>query len=143
MKDETDDTLINGLDENHLGHVDIDQRFGFSRWFPIEGRIGWWIGSECESGKGIHDQVDPQQLDSRKNSTVGRRCDGRDESKNDGGDVDRQLELNEFSNGVVDTSTSLDGDDNVGEGVVHENDIGSSLGNFGTTDHQHRSSRLQ
>lgn len=58
--------------------------------------------------------------------------DGSEEGDNDSSDVDRKLELQKLLDRVVDTSTPNDGLDDGSERVVHNNNVGSFLGDFGT-----------
>ena len=67
------------------------------------------------------------------------RGDGGYEGDDDRGDVGRDLELEEFSNGVVDAATPHDSLDDRSEVVVHENDVGSLLGDLSAGD-THRKS---
>ncbi|KAJ9479954.1 hypothetical protein PHBOTO_003733 [Pseudozyma hubeiensis] len=62
------------------------------------------------------------------------RGDGSDKRDNDGRDVDRKLELQELAHRIVDTASPHDGADDRGKVVVHENDVRSFLGYFGTRD---------
>ena len=81
-------------------------------------------------GKGIHDDIDPQQLDRSKDGLLIGRSDSRDKSDDDGSDVGQDLELQELVDGVVNAVTPHDRFHNQSEVVVHENDIGCLLHNF-------------
>lgn len=93
--------------ETNFEHIDSDQRSGLRVGLPLEGSRSGRVGSESESGKGIHlakrevrrlvrerrdarrkknkstnDQVDPKKLDgSQDGGLLGRR---------DGGDCKRE-----------------------------------------------------
>lgn len=60
--------------------------------------------------------------------------DGSEKGDNDSSDVNRKLELQKLLDRVVDTSTPDDGLDNGSERVVHNDNVGSFLGNFSTGD---------
>ena len=60
--------------------------------------------------------------------------DRRYKGDDDRGDVGRDLELEEFANGVVDAATPHDSLDDRSEVVVDENDVRSLLGDLSTGD---------
>lgn len=62
VEDETDNDLVDCLTENHLCHVDGDQRRVLPVWLALEGRPSGRVGGESKSCKSVHDQVDPEQL---------------------------------------------------------------------------------
>ena len=134
VKDETDDDLVTGLTENHLDHVDVEQGRRSLLGQPVQRSLRSGVGCEGESGEGVHDQVDPEQLDGGQDRLFLVGGNGGDKCKDDGGDVDGKLELQELSDGVVDTSTPLDGEDQRSERVVHNDNVGSLLGDLGTAD---------
>lgn len=61
-----DDNLENGLSNNHFPHLERDQRTGASFRATLQEFGSGWIGGKSQCSKGIHDKIDPQQLDSRK-----------------------------------------------------------------------------
>ena len=72
--------------------------------------VTWWLGSEGEGGKGVHDKVDPQHLNGVKGGFS--QNGSSDEGHNEGDEVDGQLELQEFPDGVEDVSSPFHGSDN-------------------------------
>lgn len=49
--------------------------------------------SQCQCSKGIHNEIDPQQLYCSEDTLIGVAADCRDKSEGDGSDVDSNLEL--------------------------------------------------
>ena len=134
VEHEADDDLVTSLTEDHLDHVDVEQGSGGLFGLPVERPLGSRVGSEGEGGESVHDQVDPQELHGGQDRLFLVRGDGGDKGQDDGGNVDRELELQELSDRVVDTSTPLDGEGQRGERVVHDDNVGSLLGDLGTRD---------
>lgn len=66
-EDETDDELVDRLPNDHLPHGDCDERCSSSFGFAVKETSGGGIGGESESGEGIHDEVDPEELNSVEN----------------------------------------------------------------------------
>ena len=70
MEDDNDDDLIDCLSQYLLNHVNGEKRVRLLVGLAIEQDWGGRVQSKCKSGKGIHDDVDPKQL----NSTQQRHC---------------------------------------------------------------------
>lgn len=81
-----------------------------------------------------HDQVDPKKLHGLEDRLLLLTRNRRNERNDNGGDVDRKLELEELAHAVVDAATPHDGGDDGGKVIIHEDDVGSLLGDFGTGD---------
>ncbi|GMR34385.1 hypothetical protein PMAYCL1PPCAC_04580, partial [Pristionchus mayeri] len=78
------------------------------------------------------DQIHPQHLH-RLQWKVGDGA-GADEGDRNRDDVDRELELQEFGDGVIDVAAPHHGLDDGGEVVVGEDDVRSLLGDVGSSD---------
>ena len=99
------------------------------RWF-VEESLVWWLGGKGQSGEGVHDHVNPEHLDSSKDSLLG--LESRDEHNDDSDYVDGQLELEELSDGVINISSPHDSSDDGGEVIVQKDDISSLSGDLST-----------
>lgn len=130
IKDENEENsdLVDGLSDNVLKHDRGDNvvRFLIRRF--IEEFFGGGFGGKGKSGKTVHDKVNPQHLNSRKNGFVENN--GSNESGNDSNNIDSQLEHNEFPNGIVNISSPLDSLDNGSKIIVHDQNGGGLFGNF-------------
>lgn len=94
--------------------------------------MGWWLGSKGKSGEGVHDQVDPEHLYSVQWRFLGH--DGTQEDNEHSDKVDGELELQEFSNIIVDISSVLKSNNNGGEVIIEKDDIAGALGDVSTSD---------
>jgi len=63
----------------------------------LEELVGSGVGSKCQSSESIHDDVDPEKLNSRQ--------DGSSWTEETAGNIGGNLELQEFAHGVVDAAT--------------------------------------
>lgn len=153
VEDESDNDLVESLTEDHHPHLSRDERRSLAVGLALEYLGGGGIGSEGKSGEGVHDEVDPEKLNGGKNRLLIFRRDGGNVGDDDGGDVDGELELSkgesqwraksegapegahlkELLNRVVDAASPHDGRDDASEVVVHKNDIGSLLGDLGSS----------
>ncbi|KZL80213.1 hypothetical protein CI238_06569 [Colletotrichum incanum] len=93
VQDERGGQLEDGLPDDHLPHVDGDERRLLALRKTVEDLLSGGIRSQGKGGKGVHDEVDPQELDSGEDGFHGGGRNGGDESKEDGSDVDGDLEL--------------------------------------------------
>ena len=75
-------------------------------WLSIQRRSRGGVSGEGRSGEGVHDDVDPERLDRRKNGLLGG-SDGGYEYEDHGGDARRDLESKDLI-GVVDTPAPHD-----------------------------------
>jgi hypothetical protein len=82
--------------------------------------------------EGVHDEVDPEELNGGQRGTVATH--GADERNDDGANVDRDLELHELADVVKDAATPHDRLHNRAEVVVHDNDVGGLTGDLSTSD---------
>ena len=105
--------------------------------------------------RGSYSQIDPEQLNSGQDRLLRIGSNGRNKGNDHGGDIDaagcqlclhsrwsvhglaslgdsRDLELQKLLDTVIDTSAPHDGKDDVGKGVVHEDNVGGFLGDFCT-----------
>src|SRR5260221_13258063 len=88
VEDKNQDNLIYGLADNLLIHVDAEQGGGLTVRGAIEsGRISG-IGGKGERGKGVHDEVNPQQLDSTESGGFVNGCETGDKWCMDGSTTD-------------------------------------------------------
>ena len=60
---------------------------------PIEDLLGGWIGGKGQRGKGVHDEIDPEELHGGEDGFHVLICHGRDEGEQNCSDVDGDLEL--------------------------------------------------
>ena len=90
------------------------------------------LGCESKSGKGIHDQVDPEHLSGGKGRLAEEA--GACEHNEHSDDIDGELELEELAHVVIDVTTEKDGCENGAEVIIHELDIASILGNISASD---------
>mmetsp|Transcript_31445 Transcript_31445/g.70736 ORF Transcript_31445/g.70736 Transcript_31445/m.70736 type:complete len:393 (-) Transcript_31445:1730-2908(-) len=79
------------------------------------------FGGEGERGEGVHDKVDPQQLDDRDRA-LRQRC-SSDRREDAGDDVDGELELEELADVVVDAASPLHRRDDGLEVVVEDHNV--------------------
>ncbi len=130
IKDENEENsnLVDGLSDNMLKHDRGDDvvRFLIRRF--IEKFFSGGFGGKGKSGQTVHDEVDPQHLNSRKNGFV--KNNGSNESGNDSNNINSQLEHNEFSNGIVDISAPFNSLNNGSKIIVHDQNGGGLFGNF-------------
>lgn len=130
VEDQDDDDLVDRLPEDHLVHVDAEQRGTRMIRFAVEKCGMCRVSGEGQGSERVHDDVDPQQLHGGECRSLRIRRHSSDKSDNDGGDVDGDLELQELLDGVVDASAPHDGADDRGEVVVHEDDVRRFLRDF-------------
>lgn len=93
--------------------------------FSFENAIKRWLGSECESSKGIHDQIDPQKLTCSERRFSENRS--SDSNGQDNSQVDSNLELKESANIVIDISTPLNSLNSSVEVILNKNNISNLL----------------
>ena len=93
MKHKSDGKLEYSLTNDHLPHAEGDERSRLAVGFTVEDLPIRWIRSKRKSGESVHNQVNPEKLNSREDRFLFSRSDSRDESKDDSGNVDRELEL--------------------------------------------------
>ena len=101
VEDKGDDQLVNCLTDDHLPHPQGDERSRLRVRLPVKKAACWGIGCEGQCGERVHDEVDPEQLNSSQHRGLVVARYGRDKGKQDGGDVDSNLELQELLDSVV------------------------------------------
>lgn len=131
-EEEEDEELEEGLADDVSEHESGDQGLVLSVGDSVEELLGGELGGEGEGGEGIHDEVDPEELDGGERGLTEDA--GGGEGDDEGDDVDGELELEELTDGVVDVSAPHDGLDDGGEVIIHQDDIGGVLGDGGTGD---------
>lgn len=117
------------LNEHVVLHVGRQQRL-----VPAVGLLLQQVGrgvlrGERQRCQGVHDEVDPQQLQHRE----GRAApgDGCDKGHGERHQVDGQLELQELADVAEDAAPPLHRLDNRAEVVVEDDDVGGLLGDVG------------
>mmetsp|Transcript_14331 Transcript_14331/g.48991 ORF Transcript_14331/g.48991 Transcript_14331/m.48991 type:complete len:276 (+) Transcript_14331:626-1453(+) len=96
---------------------------------PPQELVSRIFGGERQGSKGVHDQVDPEHLDSIQRAL--RQDGSANAGQRAGGDVDRQLELQELADVVVNAAAPLDGCDDGNKIVVHDDYVRSILSHVG------------
>ena len=112
MEYKGDGDLVNRLAHDLLVHVDGEQRCTLLVRFAIQEGLRSRVSGEGEGCERVHDDVDPQQLNSRKNGLFLRRGDRRNKSDNDGRNICGDLELQELAHRIIDTTTPHNSLDN-------------------------------
>ena len=82
------------MSEDVAPHFIRDEGFLASIWFAFEEFGSWTLSGQGEGGEGVHDQVDPEQLEGLHRTLADG--DGGDEGEQDSNHVDRELELEEL-----------------------------------------------
>lgn len=132
QENQKDNDLVDGVAKDVSGHDIGYDGVVLLVWFSLENSSGWFLGGEGESGKRVHDQVNPEHLNGIQRSLLGHNsAQENDEHSNV---VDGELELDEFSHVVIDVSSVSESDDNGGEVVIKKNDIGNQLGDISSRD---------
>lgn len=93
VEDQGSSQLEDCLADDHLPHVDGDEGRLLALWQSVKDLLGRGVRSERKSGKGVHDEVDPQELDGGEDGFHVGIGDGGDEGEENSSDVDRDLEL--------------------------------------------------
>jgi len=120
----------------------------------VEEGAGRRLGGEGKGGHGIHDEVDPEELDRLEGRLAASVRDRTDKSQRDSDKVDRELELQKLADRVVHIATCKrnlkvlftfffptiekltphDGLDDGRKVVVHKDNVGGFLGDFSARD---------
>jgi hypothetical protein len=95
--------------------------------------IGRRLCSKGKSGKGVHDEVNPEDLHGGEH--IFTKEDGTHEHEDHCDDVDSELELEELADGVKDVTAEFDGGESGAEIVSGKNDLGRILGGIGASSH--------
>jgi len=126
---EENDEKHNALEDSHpedvLGHLARHNVISTVLGLALKERGLGELSGQSESSKGVHDQVNPQKLDSLERSLLG---DARaNESGDQGTNVHGKLELQETLDVVVHIATPHSGLDNGREVVISDEDISGFL----------------
>lgn len=121
-----DEELVEGLGEDGSHHwLGDDVVVGVD---AVLANLGWvWVLSgESNSGKHVHDEVDPEELHHAEGRVT--EDEGSGENEDHAADVDSHLELDELAHVVLNvTAVANRGNDSL-EVVVHQDDIRVILG---------------
>jgi len=123
--DEHDNNLVDALRKNCAHHRFGDNSVSGLNTFGTDIFSGVFSG-ESDGGEDIHDQVDPEELHNAERSVAKEKSGNED--KGQAGEVDSHLELNEFTNVVLNVATPFDGGNDGEEVIIHEDNIGVILG---------------
>lgn len=125
---EKDNSLEDRHSKNVLHHLLGDDVFLLSVWWSLEEVILWKLGGKSQRGKRVHDQVDPQKLDSLKWRFP--HNDGSDERSDESNNVDSKLELKESSDVIIDVSSPLASLHNRCEVIILNDNIRGRVSNL-------------
>lgn len=93
VKNKCDNKLVDSLTNNHLPHVDSDQRRRFGVRLPVENTVCGRVSSQSKCSEGVHDQIDPEQLHGGQDRSLFCRGHSGNECKEHSSNVDSELEL--------------------------------------------------
>ena len=116
--------------ENPLPHIGGNDKGYFITRRTIHHIVTGRLGSERESGEGIHNQVNPQHLGDGEGQV--NTDEGPEGGNTAGSDVHRELEHDKLLDIAVEGAPPLNGSGDTGEGVVEQDDVGGLLGNRST-----------
>ncbi len=131
-EDKEHDHLENGHVQDVLGHLTRDNEIVLDLRRSFEELWARQLGSKGKRSKGIHDHVNPKELNSLKGRLFEE--DSTNDSEKKSANVDSQLELQETLDVVVDVTTPGASLDNGGEGVIGNDDVSSSLTHISSGD---------
>lgn len=125
--------LENGLAENVLDHLSRDNVFLFSVWWSLKQLWLWCLSGKGERSEGVHDQVNPQELDSCEWTLLEGK--GSNEAGEKSDDIYRKLELQESSDIVIYISTPTASLYDRSKVIILDNDIGGSMSDLCSGSH--------
>ena len=67
VENEDDDSLVNGLANYHLAHLESEQRCSLRIRPALQQAASRTVGSKGKGGECVHDNIDPEQLYSGQN----------------------------------------------------------------------------
>lgn len=107
MQGERNGELAYGLSEDHLSHSAGHEPSRFPLGLAVQDRARRRISGECERRKRVHDQVDPEKLNSIENRLllIAGYC--SDECQYDSRNIDGQLELQREVSSRADTEMDV------------------------------------
>jgi len=101
-------------------------------WFSQKNVLSWRFSSKSKGSESVHDKVDPKHLNCIQWGTLqNNRAEEHNEHSND---IDRQLELKELPDVVINISSVSEGNNNRTEVIIHQNDVWSSFCNICSSD---------
>lgn len=62
VKNKGNNQLVDSLTNNHLPHIDSDQRRRLGIRLPVKNAVCGGVSSQSKRGESVHNQVDPEQL---------------------------------------------------------------------------------
>jgi hypothetical protein len=89
------------LTDNHLPHVEGDEGCGLLLGRTVQDAVGGRVGSKDNTSEGVHEEVDPEELNGGEDRLHLGVCDGADKGEDDGSDGDGDLELEELLDAIV------------------------------------------
>lgn len=120
------------MSEDVSPHDLIDDGVRFWIWLSLEDVVHWGLSGQSESTKGIHNKIDPKHLDGVQWG-VTKDC-RAEEDDGHSSEIDGKLELQEFSDTVVDVTAVLEGHNNRSEVIIKKDNIRGTLGDVSTCD---------
>ena len=123
---------VYGLADNVLYHGARNEGFSAAVRFALEQIGSWHFGGQSQRSQSVHDQVDPEHLDSLERRVLDETS--ADEGHSHGHDVDSQLELQELGDRVVDVTAPHDCLDDAVEVVVRQDNVGRFFGHVRSGD---------
>jgi len=125
-EDEHGDELVEGLRKDSTHHRLCDQRILYANTFLTDlGRVRS-LSCKCDGCEHVHNQVNPEKLNNDERRVAEEDSGG--EYEGHAGDIYSHLELNEFTDVVLEVAAPTDGSDDGEEVIVHEDNVGVVLG---------------
>ena len=104
--DDLEEALPDNVSPHYRRHDVLRLRVG-----PLAQQLGCWrLRREGQCCHRVHDEVHPQHLDGRERTFV--RNDASEKGNEHGDDIDRELELQELTDGRIDIAAPQDCSDN-------------------------------
>jgi len=124
--DEEDNELVDALGEDLSPHDFAHDHLSGLDWFASQVAGIWRLSGKSESSEGVHDKVDPQEVENgERRSAIEKGSNDREDAASD---VDSHLELQELLHIVIDVSAPADGDHGGAEVVVQNDHVSLVLG---------------
>mmetsp|Transcript_96915 Transcript_96915/g.313229 ORF Transcript_96915/g.313229 Transcript_96915/m.313229 type:complete len:474 (-) Transcript_96915:768-2189(-) len=140
-QEENHKTNLICCDADHVHeHLLCDNGVVPVHWGALEELIRGRLRGQRNRGGRVHDEVQPQQVQDRQGALD--VDDGADHVQRQDRDVDSQLELQEFLDGVEHVAAPLGRNDNAGKVVIEQNDVRSILGDLRACD-SHREAHVR
>ena len=95
--------LEDSLTENVSPHDFVDDSISLFGWLAVHEAVIGWLSGKSKSSKGVHNQVDPEELHGCERLFTKEAGAGKDKEHSD--DVDSELELKELADVVVNVAT--------------------------------------